>query len=79
MPVGRPEVGAKCSLRASPAGSPCLLQQTGLPGWRRGSQQGPQVSKDPPPLPPEPFKAVPGCLQPKLGNPQPLSAPIKDA
>lgn len=35
------------SFRASPAaGSQCLPQQTELPGWLSGSQQGPQLSKD---------------------------------
>ena len=64
---------------ASPVGSLGLPQQAGLPGWRSGSQQGPQVSKDFPQSCAKLFPAACSlCLQSAASLPRQAS-PIKDA
>lgn len=62
-PVGRPEVGAKCSLFRPPR------RVAGVSRSRRGYLDAPRLAAGTPgseTFPPELLKAVPGCLQPAL-------------
>lgn len=79
-PVGRPEVGAKCSLFGPPRRAAGVSpQQTGLPGWPRDWQLGPQVPKDFPQSCSKLFPTARSLRFQSVASLGPQESPINDA